>query len=128
MKRRSVLLGSAALVLALATVSLLLVHRARHGTAADALSAKSQLQAFIANPRLKPDSEPFLEILREVMEGRRKIIVLYEGEKDFKPGEKEPVERVGHAIYYENQERLALLDQALAALVASSHSQRHAIL
>jgi len=128
MKRRSVLLGSAALVLALATVSLLLVHRARYGSAAGALSAKSQLQAFIANPRLKPDSEPFLEILQEVMVGRRKITVLYEGEKDFKPGEKEPVERVGHTIYYENQERLALLDQALAALVASSHSQRHAIL
>jgi len=126
MKRKTLLLTSAALVLVLAWACAFLVIRHRRPPAA--ASARAQLQALIANPRLKPDADPFLAILREVMDGRRKIIVLYADEKDFKPAEKEPVERVGHGIYYENQERLALLDQAFTALMASGHSQRYGVL
>jgi peptidoglycan/xylan/chitin deacetylase (PgdA/CDA1 family)/uncharacterized caspase-like protein len=86
------------------------------------------LADLIANPGAKPVAEPFLETFREVLSGYRKIIVLYTDEKTLGPVELEHVNQVGHAIYYENQAKLAQLDTALEIVASSRHDSRFAVL
>ncbi len=125
MLKKRILFACLGLLLAAGAITLA-VHLARRRPA-----SASTLQARLlrlAEPSAKPDSEPLLEALRENLTGYRKIIVLLAEEKDLKPEEREPINHTGFAIYYENQGRLALLDQALAAVAASAHKTRFAVL
>jgi peptidoglycan/xylan/chitin deacetylase (PgdA/CDA1 family)/uncharacterized caspase-like protein len=88
----------------------------------------ARLADLIANPGARPVAEPFLSTFREVLAGYRKIIVLFTDEKTLSPVEREHVNRVGHAIYYENQAKLAQLDTALEIVASSRHDARFAVL
>ncbi len=91
-------------------------------------SARVRLSDLIANPKARPEPEPFLVTFREVLAGHRKIIVLFTDEKSLTPVEREHVNRVGHTIYYENQAKLSQLDQALEIVAASPHDSRFEVL
>ncbi len=91
-------------------------------------SARQRLQAFVANPRQKPDAAAFEAVMKEVLRGYRQIIVLFADEAGLKPEEAAHAARIGKAIYHENQDRLILLDDALTALVASGQGSRAAVL
>lgn len=90
--------------------------------------APVQLADLIADPKAKPVAEPFLESFRDLLAGYRRIIVIFIDEKTLGPEEMEQVNRVGHAIYYENQAALSQLNQALEILVSSPHDSRYAVL
>lgn len=62
--------------------------------------------------------------LREVLAAYRKIIVLLADEKKLSAREHEEANQVGHALFHENQARLARLDDALDALTASASPER----
>jgi peptidoglycan/xylan/chitin deacetylase (PgdA/CDA1 family)/uncharacterized caspase-like protein len=85
---------------------------------------RARLQQVIQNPQAKPDGDTLLEAMRENLAGYRKIIVLFADEKTLSPEEREQVNRIGFAIYYENQGRSSLLDEALGVLATSSHKGR----
>ena len=87
-----------------------------------------RLADLIANPGARPVAEPFLDTFREVLSGYRKIIVLFTDEKALGPMEREHVNQVGRAIYYENQAKLAQLDTALEIVASSRHDSRFAVL
>jgi len=125
MLKKRILFASLGLLLAAGAITLA-VHLARRRPASASTLQTRLLR--LAEPSAKPDSEPLLEALRENLAGYRKIIVLLAEEKDLKPEEREPINHTGFAIYYENQGRLALLDQALAAVAASAHKTRFAVL
>jgi len=100
----------------------------RPGRAAAGVTAQARLRDLIAHPKVKPDAEPILAVMQEGLAGYRRLIVLFADEKNLKPEEREPVDRVGRAIYYENLARTALLDEALAVVTASNHGSRFGVL
>jgi len=112
------ILGAALLVAVLSTLVGLRKRQALPGT------ASARLLALLADPKARPDSGPFLDVLQEALVGYRQVLVLYADERDFKDGEKAAVDRVGFALYHENQSRQDLLDRALEALAAGTHKAR----
>jgi len=125
MKRKTLLVLLCA-ILPVIAVSAFFIHKS--GGARAGLTAQARLADLVANPKSKPEAEPFLTVFREMLAGYRKIIVLFADEKTMKPQEREQVNRVGHTIYYENQARLAQLNQALEVVAVSPHSSRFAVL
>lgn len=125
MKRKAVL-AILGVILTAAVVSACFVYKSRSKKSEPA--AQVRLADLIANPKAKPDAAPFLAVLRETLAGYRKIIVLFADEKGLSPQEREQVNRVGHTIYYENQAKLAQLNQALEIVAASRHDARYAVL
>jgi peptidoglycan/xylan/chitin deacetylase (PgdA/CDA1 family)/uncharacterized caspase-like protein len=66
-----------------------------------------------------------LASLREVLAAYRKLIVLLESDDQLEAGQRDAVNRVGQAIFHENQARLAQLEARLGELVASPRPERH---
>jgi len=125
MKKRT-LFACLGLLLVVGAVTLLLFKVRRQSVPHATL--QTRLQQLIGDPKAKPEAEPLLEAMREDLAGYRKIIVLFAEEKDLKSEEREHVNRIGFAIYYENQGRIALLDQALANLATSPHKSRFSVM
>ncbi|MBL0210039.1 MAG: polysaccharide deacetylase family protein [Holophagaceae bacterium] len=93
-----------------------------------AITAQARLKELIAHPKAKPDAEPLLAVLHEALVGYRRLIVLFANEKSLQSGEREPIDRIGHAIYYDNQARSAVLEQAMAVVAASPHNTRFSVM
>jgi len=92
------------------------------------MTNQARLRAWIIQPQSKPDSECFLANLKDDLACYRKIIVLFAEERALKPEERESVNRVGYTLYYENQARLSLLNEALERLAASPHKSRFPVM
>jgi uncharacterized caspase-like protein/peptidoglycan/xylan/chitin deacetylase (PgdA/CDA1 family) len=125
MKSKKLLVVLGLILLAVAGISLFVLKSQKSRVAAP---ASVQLSDLIANPKAKPVAEPFLASFRDVLAGYRKIIVLFTDEKTMGPEEREHVDRVGHAIYYENHDTLSRLNQALEIMVSSPHDSRYAVI
>jgi uncharacterized caspase-like protein/peptidoglycan/xylan/chitin deacetylase (PgdA/CDA1 family) len=124
--KKKILLACLGLAILAGTIALALTLTRRPSAPAATLQAR--LQQLIDNPKAKPDADLLLEAMRENLAGYRKIILLFAEEKDLKPEEREQTNRVGFAIYYENQGRIGLLDQTLVGVAASSHKSRFTVL
>lgn len=62
--------------------------------------------------------------LRSLLDGYRKIIVLTADEAALSAAERAAANRVGQQLFHENQERIARIEAALAALLASTSPRR----
>ena len=70
------------------------------------------------------DTAPIAAELKELLAAYRKVIVLLNDEKAQGAREREEANRVGQALFHDNQERLARLDAAFAALAGSGSAAR----
>lgn len=71
-----------------------------------------------------PEPGPLLEALKADLASYRKVIVLLADESKLKPQEKAACARIGQQIYHERLALVHQLDEALAAVAASSKSER----
>lgn len=126
-KRKITLVVLCVLLLAVAG-SAVYAYKVRRTKGVPTAQAQAHLADLIANPKTVPEAGPFLSVCSEMLAGYRKLIVLFADEKSLSPQEREQVNRIGHTIYYENQARLAQLNQALEMIVASSHASRYTVL
>ncbi len=62
--------------------------------------------------------------LKEVVGAYRRIIVLLADEKNLSNKEREEANRVGHALFHDNQARISRLENAFSGLTASSNVAR----
>ena len=124
--KRKALLAILCVFLPAIAVSAFFVHKNRGARIEPA--AQVRLVDLLANPKARPEAGPFLAVCRETLANYRKIIVLFADEKSLPPQERNQVNRIGHIIYYENQAKLSLLNQALEIVVASPHDSRFAVL
>ena len=62
--------------------------------------------------------------LKDLLAGYRQVIVLLNDQAHQSPREREEANRVGQALFHDNQERLATLDAALTALAGSADPAR----
>ncbi|HOI15845.1 MAG TPA: polysaccharide deacetylase family protein, partial [Geobacteraceae bacterium] len=126
MTKRKILLTVVCLILAAVAAIAAILFKGKSARIEPAPGVR--LADLIANPGAKPVAEPFLSTFREVLTGYRKIIVLFTDERTLSPLEREHVNRVGHAIYYENQEKISQLDTALEIVASSRHNARFSVL
>ena len=72
----------------------------------------------------KVDVSAIMAGFKEVLASYRKTIVLFADEKSMSDKERDEANRVGHAMFHDNQARIAKLDEALDTLTASSNTAR----
>ena len=70
------------------------------------------------------DASAIATDLRAMLDAYRKIIVLTHDEATLSAAERAQANRIGQQLFHENQERVARVDAALAALIASDHARR----
>ncbi len=70
------------------------------------------------------DVAPIHADFREVLASYRKIIVLLDDEKNLSSKEREEANHVGHALFHDNQARIAKLESSLEALMAPANPTR----
>ncbi len=70
------------------------------------------------------DVAALLAEFKEVLAAHRKTIVLLADENTLAAREREEADRIGQALFHENQARIAKLDDALQALTASGNAAR----
>jgi peptidoglycan/xylan/chitin deacetylase (PgdA/CDA1 family)/uncharacterized caspase-like protein len=87
-------------------------------------AASSKPQPAPATAPLGVEVSAISRDMREVLAAYRKIIVLLADEKKLSAREHGEANQVGHALFHENQARLARLDDALDALTASASPER----
>jgi uncharacterized caspase-like protein/peptidoglycan/xylan/chitin deacetylase (PgdA/CDA1 family) len=79
---------------------------------------------------LAPPTPPGVDVsainreFKDILAAYRKIIVLLADERTQSAKEREEANRVGHALFHDNQARIAKLDDALDTMTASSSSER----
>ncbi len=89
---------------------------------APAPSGASQASPDAGVPEV--DAAALTATLQRVLAGYRQVLVLFADERTLSATERATVEQVGRGIYYENQARLARLDDTLSTLITSSHPSR----
>jgi peptidoglycan/xylan/chitin deacetylase (PgdA/CDA1 family)/uncharacterized caspase-like protein len=114
-KTWKIALAAAVTVLGVASASYLLAQRGAPPAPPAAIAPALRQSAPIA--ALDGD-------FRQVLATYRKIIVLLADEKTLSVREREESERIGQALFHENQARIAKLDDALEAMTASDNAAR----
>lgn len=104
-------------VTCLAAVPLLQLAGCGHKSTAPAAPASSATSAAVSDP-LKP--------LQDTLAAYRAIIVLLANEKDLSAVELEAASQVGQAIFHENVERQARIDQTTATVLAQAGQAKYA--
>lgn len=116
--RKIVLAAAAVTLLAGAAGSWFLQHREEVPTGRPVVAAAQNAAPV---PALGPE-------FKEVLTAYRKIIVLLADEKLLSPREREESERIGQALFHDNQARIAKLDDALDTLTAPGNAARFGVL
>jgi len=78
-----------------------------------------------ATPRNSTDLTSISSGFKEVLANYRKIIVLLADEKTQPAKERDEAKRVGQALFHDNQTRIAELNDAMDALIASNKADRY---
>ena len=75
-----------------------------------------------ALPRV--DVEILVKEFKDILTAYRKIIVLFSDEKLLSAKERKEAERIGHALFHENQTHLSKVDEALGEMTSINNTSR----